>query len=185
MKIISATAALLLTVAPAFALTATPAPQADASKLITQDMSVDDIEDKEVYRSSEEHLADIDNLLIGPDKKIYAVIEFGGFLGLGQEHRLVALEELALEGDRLIFSGRTEDDLKNLPAWDSDLEGYSELDSNDMVPVRLGTLAASPIETPAAITPPATNDDAAPSSEPNASVTEPDTATPAPAAPAP
>lgn len=185
MKIQSAFVALLLLAAPAAAQSDAPADlakPADSSRALTQDMSVSDLEDMDVYNGEGKNLADIENVVIGPDKKIHAVVGFGGFLGLGEEHRLVALDELTLEGDRLILASRTED-LKSLPAWDDEMQGYSELDSAYMAPIRLGANAASGIDTaPAATEPNVRSSDEPKPAESNPSVTPPDSTTsPAPA----
>lgn len=195
MKISHAVAVLLLSAAPALAQTpppSDPAVQAGEQMGGTQDMSVADIEDKDVYGSDGEEIAGIDNVVIGPDKKVHAVIEFGGFLGLGQEHRLVPLDQFTLEGDRLVLTGKTEDDLKNLPAWDSDLEGFSELEQTYMAPVKLSA-TTSPAETPATTTQPNVRSEDEPkpvepdtnAASPDASPDAPTPATPAPANPTP
>jgi sporulation protein YlmC with PRC-barrel domain len=78
--------------------------------------------DKVVNRQGED-LGDIKDLMIDVDngRVAYAVLEFGGFLGLGSKLFAVPLSamELDSENHRFIFD-QTEESLKNAPGFDKD-----------------------------------------------------------------
>lgn len=78
--------------------------------------------DKVVNRNGED-LGDIKDLMIDVDegKVAYAVLEFGGFLGLGAKLFAVPMEAMEIDKDnhRFIFD-QSEEALKSAPGFDKD-----------------------------------------------------------------
>lgn len=162
------TAALLLAAAPVYAQDS------------VQGVTVDKLEDKNLYDSAGKNIADIDELVIGPDKKVFAVVQYGGFLGLGAEEKLLPAEGLSMDGDKIVFTGKTADDLKGLQAWKDGQEGFSELEDSFVTPVQMSA-ATPPADAAAPANPPVP--EATPAPETPESAPEAPAATPPPPAP--
>ena len=72
---------------------------------------------KDVYGAKGDEVGELNNLLIGPDGRVRAaVIEFGGFLGIGEHQVAVPWDRLSVQGDRLMVN-MTEDQIKAMPRW--------------------------------------------------------------------
>lgn len=86
-------------------------------------ISSEDVEDTDVYGTDREKIGQIDHLMIDKvtGKISYAVVSFGGFLGLGHSHYPVPWAALkydtSLEG---YVTGVTEDQLKDAPSFSDD-----------------------------------------------------------------
>jgi sporulation protein YlmC with PRC-barrel domain len=72
-----------------------------------------------VYNSTNEKVGELDDLIIGKDRVLFAIIQVGGFLGIGS--RLVAVPYTSLqisnEGKRIVLPGATKEQLKALPEF--------------------------------------------------------------------
>ncbi len=72
---------------------------------------------KDVYGVRGDEVGELNNLLIGPDGRVRAgIIEFGGFLGIGDHHVAVPWDQLSVQGDRIVVN-MTEDQIKAMPRW--------------------------------------------------------------------
>ena len=67
------------------------------------------------------------------DKKQYLVISRGGFLGLFETEVLVPLENVAAQGDRIVFRNLTEEQVKALPKYTTDDKAYRNLKGSQIV----------------------------------------------------
>ncbi len=84
------------------------AKRSEAMKIV--DFAVRDVQGEEV--------GDVENIIVTPDGKIYAVLEIGGFLGLGQDKVIVPYDQLQQRGiDYVVFAG-TQEELENLPEYE-------------------------------------------------------------------
>ena len=89
-------------------------------------ISTEDVESTEVYDAASKHIGEVDHLMIDKvsGRVAYAVISFGGFLGLGHSHYPIpwgALKyEPSLNGFRTSIS---EQQLKDAPAFSDDAWG--------------------------------------------------------------
>jgi sporulation protein YlmC with PRC-barrel domain len=72
-------------------------------------------------------VGEIENLLIGPDGRVRAaIVEFGGFLGIGENEVVVPWDRVNVAGDRVIVN-MTEEQIKAEPRWERDRPGaFSE-----------------------------------------------------------
>lgn len=78
---------------------------------------------REVYGMRGEEVGEIENLLIGPDGRVRAaIIEFGGFLGIGENEVAVPWDRMNVAGDRVIVN-MTEEQIKAEPRWTPDRPG--------------------------------------------------------------
>ena len=78
---------------------------------------------KDVYGANGKKVGEINNLLVGPDNRVHAaVVEFGGFLGMGEHKVAVPWDQLNVTKDR-VTANMTEDQIKAAPRWDKDRPG--------------------------------------------------------------
>jgi sporulation protein YlmC with PRC-barrel domain len=78
---------------------------------------------KEVYGANGNKIGEIENLLIGSDNRVHAaIVEFGGFLGMGEHQVAVPWDQLNVAQDRVTVK-MTEDQVKTAPRWDKNRPG--------------------------------------------------------------
>jgi hypothetical protein len=72
-----------------------------------------------VYNSTNEKIGSLDDLIVGKDRVLFAIIEVGGFLGIGS--RLVAVPytslQISADGKRITLPSATKEQLKSLPEF--------------------------------------------------------------------
>jgi len=78
---------------------------------------------KTVYGANGNKVGEVNNLLVGADGRVHAaVIEFGGFLGIGENRVAVPWDQLNVATDR-VTTNMTEDQVKSAPRWDTNKPG--------------------------------------------------------------
>jgi hypothetical protein len=76
-----------------------------------------------VYNNHDEKVGSIDDLLIGKDGRMSAVLSVGGFLGMGTKYVEVPYSELTFgntqrdSDNRVVLKGATKESLKSQPAY--------------------------------------------------------------------
>jgi len=76
-----------------------------------------------VYNLKDENIGDIKDLMIDPSNAevVYAVLEFGGFMGIGSKLFAIPLEALKYsESDDKLRLDVNKEKLENAPSFDSD-----------------------------------------------------------------
>jgi hypothetical protein len=72
-----------------------------------------------IYNSTNETIGQLDDMIIGKDRVLFAIIQVGGFLGIGS--RLVAVPytslQISQEGRHVVLPGATKEQLKALPEF--------------------------------------------------------------------
>jgi len=80
-------------------------------------LTVDQLEDRNIVDASGEKIGEIDEVLENAaGQPVAVVVETGGFLGIGDRDVVLGLDQVRLDGDRLITT-LSSDQLKNLPKW--------------------------------------------------------------------
>lgn len=75
---------------------------------------------KDVYGAAGEDVGDLENMLIGPDGRVRAaIIEFGGFLGIGTNKVAVPWDQLQVTEDRIVTT-MTKEQVRAMPRWEKD-----------------------------------------------------------------
>ncbi|MGQ9367014.1 PRC-barrel domain-containing protein [Azospirillum sp. ST 5-10] len=95
------------------------------------DANPGDLIGRDVVTSAGRDMGDVENLIVDGEGRIQAaVIEWGGFLGIGEKARIVPWEQARLDdaNDRLIVD-LSEDEIKALPEYDGD-ESLAEVGPN-------------------------------------------------------
>jgi len=88
-----------------------------------------------LYSRENENLGDVERVVQGQDGKQYLIIGSGGFLGLGEKRVAIPAERVAVNGDRLVVQGITNDQIKAMPTFDRNDRSYRELDANQAVQI--------------------------------------------------
>ncbi len=102
-------------IVPAAALSLATA--ASAQSIIDTE-SLTSIDDIDVSTVGGENVGEIETALIGPDGSLVAmVVEAGGFLGLGDEERILPIERLVFENGTYT-TDLTAEEIEALPTWD-------------------------------------------------------------------
>lgn len=86
-------------------------------------ISSEDVQGTDVYSPSRDKIGDIDHLMIEKQsgRVVYAVMSFGGFLGLGQSHFPVPWGTLSYDTSLGGYiTNITEDQLRNAPSFSDD-----------------------------------------------------------------
>ena len=101
-----------------------------AAELVT--VSVADLEDRKVVSYEGERIGEIGNVVNSGGQAV-AIIEHGGFLGIGENKVAVPLDRLGMRGDDLVLLGLTEEQMKALP--DFDFNAGEEMRSEDAIEI--------------------------------------------------
>jgi sporulation protein YlmC with PRC-barrel domain len=116
----AAFAAALMVMAPRPAL-----PQAGV-KLVVVDVTTvakgyraSKLKGETVVNDQNERIGTIDDIVIGRDRVLFAILQVGGFLGVGGHLVAVPYESLVLDdaGQKITLPGATKDQLKSLPEY--------------------------------------------------------------------
>jgi hypothetical protein len=86
-------------------------------------MSADTLEDTNVYNHQGENLGEVEEIMINvPEGKVeYAVVEFGGFLGIGTKYFAVPWPALRLDTEEKCFRlNVSKDALEDAEGFDKD-----------------------------------------------------------------
>ncbi len=79
-------------------------------------------------------LGDVQHVLMhGADHKPYVVIGHGGFLGLGEKQVALPVDSMFMRGNNLVMRGLTDDQIRGMPSWNSNDNGYTDFSANQPV----------------------------------------------------
>jgi hypothetical protein len=72
-----------------------------------------------VMNDKDEKIGSIDDIIVGRDKVLFAVLEVGGFLGIGGQLVAVPYDQLVLDatGSKVTLPGASKEALKKLPVF--------------------------------------------------------------------
>lgn len=99
----------------------------------TQMRAVSDLKDMDVYNVGGNEIGEVRNVLIGPDNKIQIVVEYGGFLGVGERQVSLPLNHFEVRDDRLVINGPSDEELKGFPAYTGPQQGQSDAKADQRV----------------------------------------------------
>lgn len=72
---------------------------------------------REVTNERGEEIGKIDDLIVGRDKVLFAVIGVGGFLGIGEHLIAVPYNSLAVTSRSIVLRGATKESVRRLPQF--------------------------------------------------------------------
>jgi len=97
-----------------------------------QRVAVADIDGATVINERGEQLGKVDGIVqSAADQKRYVVINHGGFLGLGEKKIALSLEGLAMQGDRVVVPGLSDDEVRALPEF-KESDQYPEVKDTEV-----------------------------------------------------
>ena len=81
----------------------------------------------DVLNDKNEKIGSIDDMIISKDRVLFAVLQVGGFLGIGGYLVAVPYENLVLDesGKKVVLPGATKDELKKLPEFKYRASGFT------------------------------------------------------------
>ena len=93
----------------------------------------------DIYNSTGQNLGEVDQVIADQTgTRKYLVLAHGGFIGLFEDEVALPLERVVYRGDRLIVSGLTEQEIEDMPNWESRVGSGRELEDSQTVEVKLG-----------------------------------------------
>ncbi len=102
----------------------------EASEMVT--VSVGDVEGRDVVSYDGERIGEIDKI-VNNGGQAYAIIEHGGFLGIGKDKVAMPMERLGMRGDNVVLLGLTEKQMKALPDYNYD--SGQEMSKDDSIQI--------------------------------------------------
>jgi sporulation protein YlmC with PRC-barrel domain len=86
---------------------------------VAQGLRTDDLKGKPVLNEKNERIGTIDDLIIGRDRVLFAILQVGGFLGLGSHFVAVPYQSLKISEApvKILLPGASKEALKNLPEF--------------------------------------------------------------------
>jgi predicted outer membrane protein/sporulation protein YlmC with PRC-barrel domain len=88
-----------------------------------------------LYNARGNELGDVERVVGDADGRTYVVVGAGGFLGIGERNVAISLDQVAIQGDRLIIRGVTEDQIKAMPAFDRNDRRFREVAGNQRIQI--------------------------------------------------
>ena len=71
-----------------------------------------------VYNDKNEKIGKVGDLIVKPDDKLsFAIIDVGGFLGLGRHHVAIPVSQFTSIKPKIVLPGATKETLKQLPQF--------------------------------------------------------------------
>ena len=71
-----------------------------------------------VYNDSNQKIGKVGDLIVAPDGTLsVAIIDVGGFLGMGKHHVAIPVQQFSQVTPKIILPGATKDSLKQLPEF--------------------------------------------------------------------
>ncbi|HLS18727.1 MAG TPA: PRC-barrel domain-containing protein [Paracoccaceae bacterium] len=96
-------------------------------------MAVGDLQGRDVVSDSDgEEIGSVGDIVSNGDH-LFAIIEHGGFLGIGGDEIAVPLNRLGLRGDNLVLLGLSDEQIEHIPDYDYD--GDQALDDENTVEI--------------------------------------------------
>ncbi len=73
---------------------------------------------RDLYGANDEEVGEIEDVVMGTDGKVeHVLIDVGGFLGLGAKRVAIPVDEITMQGDRIVASGLTKDQAEAMPEY--------------------------------------------------------------------
>lgn len=90
----------------------------DNLSIPAMNMTVDQIEDMDVYTADGEEIGEVEEILGTTQGEATALaLEVGGFLGIGERDVIVMLDQITMENDRLVLD-MTKEEIEALENWE-------------------------------------------------------------------
>lgn len=104
---------------------------AGASNL--RQLSVDALGDMDLVSVDGKDLGEIEGVVEGSDGRRFLIVERGGFLGFGSKEVAIPLENVAIQGDRLMLRNMDMAALEALPAFENEGNAFREIEDDQQI----------------------------------------------------
>lgn len=86
---------------------------------VAKGMRTSDLKGKAVVNEKNEKIGTVDDLIVGRDRVLFAVLQVGGFLGIGSHFVAVPYQSLQISdrGSKIVLPGASKEALQNLPEF--------------------------------------------------------------------
>jgi sporulation protein YlmC with PRC-barrel domain len=86
---------------------------------VAKGMRTDDLKGKPVLNEKNERIGTIDDLIIGKDRVLFAILQVGGILGINSHFVAVPYQSLQINEvpTKIVLPGASKEALKNLPEF--------------------------------------------------------------------
>jgi hypothetical protein len=82
-------------------------------------------------------LGDVDRIVLNTaDNQTYAIVGYGGFLGIGEKKVLIPLQNVWMDGKKLV-TDLSDDQLKRMPEWKADAVAYRDIPAGQTMQIRV------------------------------------------------
>lgn len=96
-------------------------------------LTVDALEDMDLVAADGKEIGEIEGVVEGQDGKRFVIIERGGVLGIGAREIAIPIENLAVQGERLVLRNMDVAALDALPAYKNDNKAFRELGEDQQI----------------------------------------------------
>ncbi|HUG60338.1 MAG TPA: PRC-barrel domain-containing protein [Methylomirabilota bacterium] len=104
-----------------------------------QRISADELIGMPLMNAQGDQLGEVEDLVLSTEEnRTFAVIEHGGFLGLGEKKIVLPLDNLQVMEDAVIVQGMTDQDIEALPEYEEDENAYRALEAGEQAEIRFG-----------------------------------------------
>jgi sporulation protein YlmC with PRC-barrel domain len=88
-------------------------------KVVQRGFRASKLKGTNVVNDKNEKIGEINDIMIGRDRSVFAILEVGGFLGIGEHLVAVPWESLSIDekGTRVVLKGATRESLKQMPQY--------------------------------------------------------------------
>ena len=98
-------------------------------------MKAGDLVGQDVYDDKGDRIGEVDDVVMNKsNRQAAAVIGVGGFLGIGERKAAIPLNQLKVQGDKIVGTGLTKDSVKSMAEYkDSDNDQWDKMDRERML----------------------------------------------------
>lgn len=115
-------------------------------------ISASELTDMDVMNGRGQQVGDVERLVRGQDKQLYAVVGHGGTFGLGEKEIVLPVDHLTMHDGRLMVVGLTDDQIKAMPGYDAKAGTYSDVEASALAPLSIAAVTPVPNVDPADVT---------------------------------
>jgi predicted outer membrane protein/sporulation protein YlmC with PRC-barrel domain len=94
----------------------------------SRSLTAEQLTDLDIYNARGENLGSIDDVIVSAAGRNYVVLAHGGFLGMFQDEVALPLDRLRYRGDRIVVSGLTEQEISDMPDWETRVPNHQSVD---------------------------------------------------------
>ncbi len=93
-------------------------------------MTAAQLTDMDIYNANGENLGSVDDVIVSDAGRTYVVLAHGGFLGMFEDEVALPLDRLRYRGNRIVVSGLTEQEISDMPDWETRVPNYQPVDDS-------------------------------------------------------